>query len=283
MAVLYLVGTPIGNLADITYRAVSILQQVDIIACEDTRVTKKLCHHYQIDTPLKSYHEHNKDKQTNYIINQLEAGLNVALVSDAGLPLISDPGYELVVAARQQGIKVETVPGPNAGLTALMASGLPSFTYTFLGFLPRKEKEKTAILAQRMYEDSTLIIYESPYRVAETLKTIVKIDSERQVSIGRELTKKFEQITTNTSKQILAMLRNNDIPQKGEFVILIEGAKADVSESWFNSLTIEQHVNQYIEKENLKSKQAIKKVAADRQIKPNEVYNIYHQIEVNED
>ncbi|EHJ07790.1 16S rRNA (cytidine(1402)-2'-O)-methyltransferase [Staphylococcus simiae] len=283
MAILYLVGTPIGNLADITYRAVSILQQVDMIACEDTRVTKKLCHHYQIDTPLKSYHEHNKDKQTNYIIEQLEAGLSVALVSDAGLPLISDPGYELVVAARQHGIKVETVPGPNAGLTALMASGLPSFTYTFLGFLPRKEKDKTAILTKRMYEDSTLIIYESPYRVVETLKTIAKIDARRQVSIGRELTKKFEQITTNTIEQILELLRHNDIPQKGEFVILIEGAKAQVDESWFNSLTIEQHVNHYIDKDNLKPKQAIKKVAADRQKKPNEVYNIYHQIEPNDD
>ena len=158
MVVLYLVGTPIGNLADITYRAVDVLKRVDMIACEDTRVTSKLCNHYDIPTPLKSYHEHNKDKQTAFIIEQLELGLDVALVSDAGLPLISDPGYELVVAAREANIKVETVPGPNAGLTALMASGLPSYVYTFLGFLPRKEKEKSAVLEQRMHENSTLII-----------------------------------------------------------------------------------------------------------------------------
>lgn len=162
MATLYLVGTPIGNLGDITFRAIETLKSVDFIACEDTRVTKKLCHHYDIQTPLKSYHEHNKEQQTAYLINLLNEGNDIALVSDAGLPLISDPGYELVVEAHQHDIAVETVPGPNAGLTALMASGLPSFTYTFLGFLPRKEKEKIEVLQERMYQDSTLIIYESP-------------------------------------------------------------------------------------------------------------------------
>lgn len=131
MATLFLVGTPIGNLADVTYRAIDTLNNVDMIACEDTRVTRKLCNHYEIKTPLKSYHEHNKEQQTTYLIEQLQSGLDVALVSDAGLPLISDPGYELVVEARHQNISVVTVPGPNAGLTALMASGLPSFTYTF--------------------------------------------------------------------------------------------------------------------------------------------------------
>ena len=146
MSTLYLVGTPIGNLADITYRAVDTLRNVDLIACEDTRVTKKLCVHYEIQAPLKSYHDHNKEQQTDYLIEQLQQGNNIALVSDAGLPLISDPGYELVVAARDNGIRVETIPGPNAGLTALMASGLPSFTYTFLGFLPRKDKQKQSYL-----------------------------------------------------------------------------------------------------------------------------------------
>ena len=279
MATLYLVGTPIGNLADITYRAVDTLKNVDVIACEDTRVTKKLCNHYMIDTPLKSYHEHNKAQQTDYLIEQLLNDTNIALVSDAGLPLISDPGYELVVAARENNIKIETIPGPNAGLTALMASGLPSFTYTFLGFLPRKDKEKQNILSERMYQSSTLIIYESPHRVTDTLKVIGKIDSQRRVSLGRELTKKFEQIVTADVNTLLTMLHNNEIPLKGEFVILIEGAEAEISTAWFDDMSIEEHVDYYIKEKNIKPKAAIKMVAEDRQSKTSEIYNIYHQVD----
>lgn len=246
MTTLFLVGTPIGNLADITYRAIDTLQQVDLIACEDTRVTRKLCNHYDIKTPLKSYHEHNKDQQTDYMIEQLLSGIDIALVSDAGLPLISDPGYELVVEARQHDIKVETIPGPNAGLTALMASGLPSYTYTFLGFLPRKDKEKQNVLSERMFQSSTLIIYESPHRVTDTLKVIDKIDSQRRVSLGRELTKKFEQIVNADVNTLLTMLQNSEIPLKGEFVILIEGAEAEISTTWFDDMSIEEHVDYYI-------------------------------------
>ncbi|MEX2949469.1 16S rRNA (cytidine(1402)-2'-O)-methyltransferase [Staphylococcus warneri] len=279
MTTLFLVGTPIGNLADITYRAIDTLQQVDLIACEDTRVTRKLCNHYDIKTPLKSYHEHNKDQQTSYMIEQLLSGLDIALVSDAGLPLISDPGYELVVEARQHDIKVETIPGPNAGLTALMASGLPSFTYTFLGFLPRKDKEKQNILSERMYQSSTLIIYESPHRVTDTLKVIGKIDSQRQVSLGRELTKKFEQIVTADVNTLLTMLQNSEIPLKGEFVILIEGAEAEISTTWFDDMSIEEHVDYYIKEKNIKPKAAIKMVAEDRQSRTSEIYNIYHQVD----
>ncbi|MCR1798072.1 16S rRNA (cytidine(1402)-2'-O)-methyltransferase [Staphylococcus warneri] len=279
MTTLFLVGTPIGNLADITYRAIDTLQQVDLIACEDTRVTRKLCNHYDIKTPLKSYHEHNKDQQTSFMIEQLLSGLDIALVSDAGLPLISDPGYELVVEARQHDIKVETIPGPNAGLTALMASGLPSFTYTFLGFLPRKDKEKQNILSERMYQSSTLIIYESPHRVTDTLKVIGKIDSQRRVSLGRELTKKFEQIVTADVNILLTMLHNNEIPLKGEFVILIEGAEAEISTAWFDDMSIEEHVDYYIKEKNIKPKAAIKMVAEDRQSKTSEIYNIYHQVD----
>lgn len=279
MTTLFLVGTPIGNLADITYRAIDTLQQVDLIACEDTRVTRKLCNHYDIKTPLKSYHEHNKDQQTSFMIEQLLSGLDIALVSDAGLPLISDPGYELVVEARQHDITVETIPGPNAGLTALMASGLPSFTYTFLGFLPRKDKEKQNILSERMYQSSTLIIYESPHRVTDTLKVIGKIDSQRRVSLGRELTKKFEQIVTADVNTLLTMLHNNEIPLKGEFVILIEGAEVELSTAWFDDMSIEEHVDYYIKEKNIKPKAAIKMVAEDRQSKTSEIYNIYHQVD----
>lgn len=277
MATLYLVGTPIGNLADITYRAVDILRTVDLIACEDTRVTKKLCAHYDIHAPLKSYHDHNKTQQTEYLIQQLQEGGNIALVSDAGLPLISDPGYELVVAARNNRIRVETVPGPNAGLTALMASGLPSFTYTFLGFLPRKEKAKYDLLEQRMFQDSTLIIYESPHRVKDTLKTIYKIDAQRNVSIGRELTKKFEEIITDKVENLLMKLDEGEILTKGEFVIIIEGDIAAEDTSWFENMSIHEHVGHYINK-NMKPKAAIKQVAEDRQMKTSEVYDVYHNV-----
>ena len=277
MATLYLVGTPIGNLADITYRAVDILLTVDLIACEDTRVTKKLCAHYDIHAPLKSYHDHNKAQQTEYLIQQLQEGINIALVSDAGLPLISDPGYELVVAARNNGIRVETVPGPNAGLTALMASGLPSFTYTFLGFLPRKEKAKYDLLEHRMFQDSTLIIYESPHRVKDTLKTIYKIDAQRNVSLGRELTKKFEEIITDQVENLLMKLDEGEILTKGEFVIIIEGDIAAEDTSWFENMSIHEHVEHYINK-NMKPKAAIKQVAEDRQMKTSEVYDVYHNV-----
>ena len=277
MATLYLVGTPIGNLADMTYRAVDTLQTVDLIACEDTRVTQKLCQHYEIHTPLKSYHDHNKEKETAHLIELLQQGNDIALVSDAGLPLISDPGYELVVAAREAQLRVETVPGPNAGLTALMASGLPSFTYTFLGFLPRKDKEKVEVLKQRMYEESTLIIYESPYRVKDSLQAIARVDDERQGALGRELTKRFEQIETGTPKTLMQMIEREDIRLKGEFVILIQGAASEADNAWFEDLTIHEHVDYYCE-QGQKPKAAIKQVAKDRQMKTGEVYDIYHEV-----
>ncbi|GEQ06946.1 16S rRNA (cytidine(1402)-2'-O)-methyltransferase [Staphylococcus gallinarum] len=277
MATLYLVGTPIGNLADITYRAVDTLKNVDLIACEDTRVTKKLCAHYDIQTPLKSYHDHNKEQQTAYLIEQLQQGLSIALVSDAGLPLISDPGYELVVEARQQQLRVETVPGPNAGLTALMASGLPSFTYTFLGFLPRKEKQKIEILEQRMYEDSTLIIYESPHRIKDTLKAVAKIDAQRRVSIGRELTKKFEQIVTASVDELIRQFNAEEITVKGEFVLLIEGETAKDDDTWYETMTITEHVDYYVN-QGMKPKAAIKQVAETRNMKTGDVYNTYHGV-----
>lgn len=277
MADLYLVGTPIGNLDDMTFRAIQTLQSADVIACEDTRVTKKLCHHFEITTPLKSYHEHNKVQMTETLITILKEGKSIALVSDAGLPLISDPGYELVVRAREEGIHIIPIPGPNAGLTALMASGLPSFTFTFLGFLPRKAREKEAILKERMFQDSTLLLYESPFRVKDTLQVIAKIDSKRRVTLGRELTKKFEQITTQIVEVLLSQLET-DIPLKGEFVMIIEGAMPEVGHQWYEGLTIDEHVTRYIN-QNMKPKQAIKKVADDRDMSTQKVYNLYHHID----
>ncbi|UAR92558.1 16S rRNA (cytidine(1402)-2'-O)-methyltransferase [Staphylococcus pseudintermedius] len=276
MGELYLVGTSIGNLEDMTFRAIYTLQHVDLIACEDTRVTKKLCHHFEITTPLKSYHDHNKEQETETLIDMLVAGKTIALVSDAGLPLISDPGYELVVRAREQGVTVVPIPGPNAGLTALMASGLPSFTYTFLGFLPRKSRDKTALLETRMYQDSTLLLYESPHRVKDTLEVIAQIDAERTVTLGRELTKKFEQITTAPVTSLLEQLET-DIPLRGEFVIIIEGAAPIEGTAWFETLSVEDHVTHYID-EGMKPKAAIKKVAQEREMSSKTVYNIFHDI-----
>ncbi|HDV6255833.1 TPA: 16S rRNA (cytidine(1402)-2'-O)-methyltransferase [Staphylococcus pseudintermedius] len=276
MGELYLVGTPIGNLEDMTFRAIYTLQHVDLIACEDTRVTKKLCHHFEITTPLKSHHDHNKEQETETLIDMLVAGKTIALVSDAGLPLISDPGYELVVRAREQGVTVVPIPGPNAGLTALMASGLPSFTYTFLGFLPRKSRDKTALLETRMYQDSTLLLYESPHRVKDTLEVIAQIDAERTVTLGRELTKKFEQITTAPVTSLLEQLET-DIPLRGEFVVIIEGATPIEGTVWFETLSVEDHVTHYID-EGMKPKAAIKKVAQEREMSSKTVYNIFHDI-----
>lgn len=277
MGHLYLVGTPIGHLDDMTFRAIHTLQHVDLIACEDTRVTKKLCHHFEITTPLKSYHEHNKQQETENLIDLLVSGQNIALVSDAGLPLISDPGYELVVRAREQGVKVVPIPGPNAGLTALMASGLPSFTYTFLGFLPRKTRDKITVLETRMYQDSTLLLYESPHRVKDTLEAIAKVDPERRVTLGRELTKKFEQITTLPVMTLLEQL-DDTIPLRGEFVVIIEGASPVATTAWFEEMSIEAHVEHYIH-QDMKPKAAIKKVAQERDMSSKDVYNIFHHIE----
>lgn len=275
MSTLYLVGTPIGNLEDMTFRAVRILNEVDIIACEDTRVTGRLTHHYDIKTPLKSYHEHNKDQMTDTIVNWLKEGQSVALVSDAGLPLISDPGYELVIAVRAAGIKVETVPGPNAALTALMTSGLSSYSFLFNGFLPRKESEKREKLDTLMALPHSIIIYESPYRVKDTLQTIMKIDEERRVTLARELTKKFEQVVTQPVNELIEKLEL-EIPLKGEFVIVIDGQYTSQNETkWWNELPLNDHVNHYVEA-GYKSKDAIKQVAVDREMKKREVYESYH-------
>ncbi|HCN61597.1 MULTISPECIES: 16S rRNA (cytidine(1402)-2'-O)-methyltransferase [Mammaliicoccus] len=277
MSILYLVGTPIGNLEDITYRAVRTLTEVDYIFCEDTRVTAKLCQHYQIQTPLKSYHEHNKDKSSEQILRLLEEGKQIALVSDAGCPCISDPGYELVNQVREQDFRVETIPGPNAAITALMTSGLPSYKFVFLGFLPRHAKEKHEVLQKWMSRESTSMIYESPYRIKQTVRAIAEIDPERKVAIGRELTKKFEQVETNQIEVIEQMLEEEKIPQKGEFVILIEGIDESSQEThWWEGMDLNQHVEIYIKEHDMKSKDAIKQVSVDRKMKKRDVYESYH-------
>lgn len=272
---LYLVATPIGNLEDITLRALNVLKSVEIIACEDTRNTQKLLNHYEIKgKKLVSYHEHNEEKMSEKIISYLEDELDVALVTDAGMPCISDPGYILVDKIKKRGLKVTALPGANAGLTALVASGIESYNYTFYGFLPRKSKELRARLEEILNAKSTGIIYESPHRVKNVVEEIVKIDSTRKIAVARELTKMFEQIETQEAEQIFEQL-GESIKEKGEFVVIIspnkEEDKIDVSAEDMLEEIFEQ-----VECGEKKS-EAIKNIAKKYGVNKKEVYSLYHE------
>lgn len=221
MSILFIVATPIGNLEDITFRAVRILSEVDLIAAEDTRHTRILLSKYNINTPLTSYHKFNIKAKTPYIISIIREGKNLALVSDSGMPGISDPGYELIKAAIDAGIKVEPIPGASAAVTALAVSGLPTDRFIFEGFLPRKPGKKKKILESLRNELRSIIIYESPYRVIKTLEEIKEVFAERQIAVCRELTKKFEEIIRGTATEVLDKFKTKK--PLGEFVIVIEG------------------------------------------------------------
>ncbi|NQV29900.1 MAG: 16S rRNA (cytidine(1402)-2'-O)-methyltransferase [Candidatus Marinimicrobia bacterium] len=220
---LYIVSTPIGNLADFTFRAVDVLKNVSLIAAEDTRVSGVLLKHYEIATAMFSYHDHNKEQATPGLLRKLERGDNIALISDAGTPLISDPGFFLVRAAVAQGVEIIPIPGASAMLAALVASGLPSDRFTFEGFLPRKKGRQARFKA--LAEDPrTIIIYESPHRINRTLKDISEYMGDRQVVIAREITKKFEEFIRGSVSEIREQLDARSI--KGEVVIMIGGNKA---------------------------------------------------------
>ena len=222
MGTLYVVGTPIGNLEDITYRAVKILSEVELIAAEDTRRTKILLDRYQIKKPLTSYHKFNLKSKTAYLISQLKEDRKIALVTDSGMPGISDPGYELIRQAIAQGIKVEPIPGTSALLVALSVSGLPTERFVFEGFLPKKKGRKS-LLGKLSKEERTIILYESPYRILKTLKEIKAIFGERKVSVGRELTKVFEEFIRGSVSEVIAHFEK--VKPKGELTIVIEGSK----------------------------------------------------------
>ncbi|MBN2057755.1 MAG: 16S rRNA (cytidine(1402)-2'-O)-methyltransferase [Candidatus Saganbacteria bacterium] len=219
---LFIVATPIGNLEDITFRAVRILSEVSLIAAEDTRKTKILLNKYEIRTPLTSYHKFNIRSKTDQLINEIEQGRNIALVSDAGMPAISDPGYELVRAAVERGIRVEPIPGASAAITALAASGLPTDEFHFIGFLPRKPGKKRKTLEGLRDLSATLIIYESPFRLLKTLAEIRETLGERQLAVCRELTKKFEEIIRGKAGEVLEKLKGRNI--KGEVVVVAAGS-----------------------------------------------------------
>ncbi|MHA6252922.1 16S rRNA (cytidine(1402)-2'-O)-methyltransferase [Oceanobacillus sp. CAU 1775] len=276
---IHIVPTPIGNLEDITYRALNTLKTVELIAAEDTRNTKKLLNYFEISTPLTSYHEHNIKEKTGSLIAKAKDGAQIALVSDAGMPAISDPGYELVQEAIAEGVRVIVLPGANAALQALVGSGLPTDTFYFYGFLPRKKKDKENVLQQLKRLPTTIIFYESPFRVKDTLQAIQSELGNRQVAIARELTKRFEEYVRGTVEEVLDWATTNEL--RGEFVLVIEGASAEeasaeIAVEWWNDLTIIDHVNHYINEESLSNKEAIKKTAVDRKIPKRDVYQAYH-------
>ena len=220
---LYLCATPIGNLADITYRAVETLRTADVIAAEDTRHTRGLLAHYDIHTPMTSYHEHNKEEKGAELIERLRTGATVVCVSDAGLPGIADPGSDLARRAIAEGIPVTPLPGANAALSALICAGLPLEGFTFVGFLPRKEKKRREVLARVAAYPETLIFYEAPHRLRETLSALVgALGAERPAAAARELTKKFEEFRRTTLGELLAYYRENE--PRGEFVLIVAGA-----------------------------------------------------------
>lgn len=272
---LYITGTPIGNLDDMTYRAVDTLKSVDAILCEDTRNTRKLTTHFNIETPLIAYHDHNKTQVENKLIDDMKDGKTFALVSDAGMPLVSDPGYELVRRMQEESLAFCVVPGPSAYLSAVVASGIPSFQFTFFGFLPRGSKKKRDMMDEIMRHPYTSVLYESPHKIKDTMKLIASRDSERELSISREITKKFEQHVRATAGEVYAML-GNEVPIKGEFVIVIAGAEiAEVTE--FDTTPIEA-VHLLIEA-GQKPNTAIKTVANERGLKRQDVYDAFHKEE----
>ncbi|RSK25470.1 16S rRNA (cytidine(1402)-2'-O)-methyltransferase [Bacillus sp. HMF5848] len=275
--VLYLVPTPIGNLDDMTFRAIHVLKQVDYIAAEDTRHTKKLCNHFEINTSIVSYHEHNKQNAGSRIMEDLISGKQIALVSDAGMPTISDPGFELVAEATANQLKVVALPGANAALTALTASGLMTQPFYFYGFINRQKRQRLEELNKLKNIQATIMLYESPHRIGDTLQAILEVFGNRRISIARELTKRYEEYIRGSVEECLAWANKEEV--KGELCLIIEGFTGDITNEaseWWQTLSIAQHVEHYIQIKELPSKDAIKQVAKDRDMQKREVYQAYH-------
>jgi len=267
--VLYLVATPIGNLEDITYRALRVLGEVDLIAAEDTRHTLKLLNHFNIQKPMISYYEHNIRERGEKIIARIKEGENVALVSDAGTPAISDPGEDLVRLCIEEGIKISPVPGAVAGINALVCSGISTKRFSFEGFLSVNKKSRIDHLESVKDSTYTLIFYEAPHKLLNTLKDMLKYFGQRRITVARELTKKFEQFLYTDIENAIKYFEENQ--PKGEFVLIIEGADNTEKESPFDKLSVLEHINYYIEA-GFDKKEAMKKVATDRNISKRDVY-----------
>ena len=263
---LYVVSTPIGHLEDISYRAVHVLKHVDLILCEDTRVTKKLLDYYRIETPYEAFHQYNEHEKTIETLAKLKQGQAIALVSDAGTPLISDPGYPLIAACIDEDIRVIPIGGASALLSALVASGMSTNPFYFHGFLPKKKSAKEKTLVSLNQLETTLIFYESPNRVFDTVQAMLKVFGNRKVTFARELTKKFETFTYTTLQEI----EENDIQTKGEYVIIVEGFVKPVKT--FNEDAINDY-NSYIE-QGLSDKEAMKKIADLFKVSKRDVYQL---------
>lgn len=271
---LYLCATPIGNLEDITYRVVRTLNEVDLIGAEDTRNSIKLLNHFDIKTPMTSYHEFNKYDKAKQLVEMMKEGKNIAIITDAGTPGISDPGEEVVRQCFEAGIQVTSLPGPAACITALTMSGQKTRRFCFEAFLPKDKKEKVAVLEELKNETRTIIIYEAPHRLAKTLKELRETLGNRQLTLCRELTKKYEEADKTTIDR--AIEKYNEKEPRGEYVLVIEGkSQEEIQEEnkqkW-ESMTIEEHMEYYISQGNDK-KSAMKLVAKDRGVSKRDIYN----------
>lgn len=266
-AKLYLVPTPIGNFDDMTFRSIEVLKNVDMIYCEDTRVTKVLLSHFNISTPLKNYHIFNEEVKQEEIIELLKNGQDVALVSDAGNPCISDPGFLVSRSAIEEGFDVISLPGASAGITALVASGLPNDKFYFNGFLNSKQSQRIKQLESLVDKEETIIFYEAPHRVIETLHDMYTVFGNRNVVIARELTKKYEEYIRGTLKEVVEQVTE----LRGEIVILVEGSKITNEVINLNTLTIKEHF-EYYQKEGMQDNDAMKQVAKDRGVSKSVIY-----------
>ena len=270
---LYLCTTPIGNLEDMTFRCIRILKEVDLIAAEDTRNSIKLLNHFEIKTPMTSYHEYNKIEKGHKLVEHLLNGEDIALITDAGTPGISDPGEELVKMCQEAGIVVTAIPGAVACITALTISGLSTRRFAFEAFLPADKKERQAVLDELKEETRTIVLYEAPHRLLKTLQLLYDTIGNRKISICRELTKKHETVFAATMEEALAYYNNHE--PKGECVMVIEGKSRDEiraeEQAHWEEMTIEEHM-EYYESQGIDRKEAMKRVAKDRGIGKREVY-----------
>lgn len=272
---LYLCATPIGNLEDITFRVIRTLKEVDLIAAEDTRHSIKLLNHFEIKTPMTSYHEFNKIDKAKHLVEQLSAGTNIALITDAGTPGISDPGEELVKQAYAAGIEVTSLPGACAAITALTLSGLSTRRFTFEAFLPSDKKEKQRVLNELVSDTRTIVLYEAPHRLVRTLKELLEAFGDRKISIIRELTKKYETILLTTLSESIAIYEEKE--PRGEYVLVIEGKSREEIEQeeqnkWSN-LSIVEHMKLYTS-QGVEKKEAMKVVAKARGVSKREIYEV---------
>jgi 16S rRNA (cytidine1402-2'-O)-methyltransferase len=269
--VLYVVGTPIGNLEDLTLRALRVLKEVDLIACEDTRQTRKLLDHYGIEKPAVSYHEHNEPQRAEELVKKLEQGMSIAQVSDAGTPGIADPGYRVIRLAIERGIPVVPVPGPSALVAALVASGLPTDAFEFHGFLPAKAGQRRTFLEGLRDVEHTVVVYEAPHRIRETLEDIVAVlGPERPVVIARELTKIHEEFLRGTAVELLEKLRHRESAARGEITLLIGKGESAAKAAPEKSLA--SRLRQIMQEQKLDEKAALKALAKETGLSRSEVY-----------